>query len=77
MDYLTHQKYKSKQLKNNTIELEKKLKPINISINDMEKKELEKKELTKKRTLTKNTWYDWYDWLIIYIPEPIKKHGRG
>ena len=33
----------------------------------------EKKELTKKRTLTKNTWYNWYDWLINHIPEPIKK----
>ena len=30
----------------------------------------EKKELTKKRTFTKNTWYDW---LIIYISEPITK----
>ena len=23
----------------------------------------EKKELTKKRRFTKNTGYDWYDWL--------------
>ena len=31
-----------------------------------------KKELTK-RTSTKSTCYDWYDWLINYIPESIKK----
>ena len=33
----------------------------------------QKKELTKKRTFTKKTWYNWYDWLINYISEPIKK----
>ena len=22
---------------------------------------------------TKNIWYDWYDWLINYISEPIKE----
>ena len=37
----------------------------------------EKTELTKKRTFTKNTWCDWYDWLITYIPEPIKKLWVG
>ena len=30
---------------------------------------LKKKELTRNRTFTKNTRYDWYDWLINYIPE--------
>ena len=44
-------------------------KPINMSINDMDK--FEKKELTKKGHY-KNTWYDWYNWLINYIPEPIE-----
>ena len=34
---------------------------------------LKKKELTKTRIFRKNTWNDWYDWLIDYIPEPIKK----
>ena len=34
-----------------------------------------KKELTKQRTFTKNTWYDWYDCLIIYIHGPKKNHG--
>ena len=33
----------------------------------------EKRELTKKRTLTENTWHDWCDCLIKYIPESIKK----
>ena len=31
------------------------------------------KELTKKRTFAKNTWFDWYDWLVNCIPEPMKK----
>ena len=59
MDHLRHQKYKNKQLKNSILELENNFKPINISINDMNK--FEKKELTKKRAFTKNNWYDWYD----------------
>ena len=35
------------------------------------------KKLTKKRTFAKNTWNDWYDWLINYTPEPIENCGRG
>ena len=81
MDRLRHQKYKNKQLnntrllkvKNSTLKLENDFKPINISINDMDK--FEKKELTTKRTFTKNTWYNWYDWLINYILEPKKTGG--
>ena len=75
MDHLRHQKYKTKELKNRNFELENNFKPMNMSINIMDK--LEKKELTKKRTFPKNTWYDWYDWLINYIPEPIKKPWVG
>ena len=71
MDHLRHQKYKNKQLKNSALELENDFKSINISINDMDK--FEKKELTKKRTFTKNTWWDWYDWLINYVAEPKRK----
>ena len=56
---LRHQKYKNKQLKNSTLELDK----------------LEKIELTKKKTFTKNT--SWYDLLINYILEPIKKTVGG
>ena len=51
MVHLRHQKYKKKQIKNSTLELENNFKPISISINDMDK--FEKRELTKKRTLTK------------------------
>ena len=50
-DHLRHQKYKNKQLENN-------FKPINISINDIDKFE---KKRTKKKTFTKNTSYDWYN----------------
>ena len=59
MDHLRHQEYKKKQLKNSTSELGNNFKPINISINDMDK--FDKKELTEKKTFTENTWYDWYD----------------
>ena len=34
-------------------------------------------KLTTKRTFTKNTWDDWYDSLIKYIPEHIKKMYLG
>ena len=40
MGHLRHQKYKNKRLKNN-------FKPINISLNDLDK--LEKKRTNKKR----------------------------
>ena len=72
MDYLRHQKYKNKQLKNSNLELENNFNPIKLSINDMDKFE-EKKELPKIRTFTKSTWYDWHDWLINNIPE-LKKN---
>ena len=35
MDHFRHQRYKNKQLKNRTLELEINYKPINISINDI------------------------------------------
>ena len=59
MDHLRHQKYKNKQLKNSSLELENNFKPINISTNNMDKFE-KIKELTKNRTLAKNTWFNWY-----------------
>ena len=37
MDHVRHQKYKNKQLKNSTLELDNEFKLINISINDMDK----------------------------------------
>ena len=42
-------------------------KPINLSIDDMEK--FDQKDMDKKRPI-KNTWYDW---LINCIPEAITK----
>ena len=38
-------------------------------MDDMDK--FGEKQLTKKITFAKKTWYDWYDWLINYIPEPM------
>ena len=76
MDHLRHQKYKTKELKNSTLELEINFRPINISINDIDRFK-KKKELKKKRKFTKNTWYDRYDWSINYFPEPIKNRRRG
>ena len=49
------------------------LKPINISIDDMDK--FEEKEMMKKRSLAKNIWYNWFDCLINYISGPIKMVG--
>ena len=60
MGHLRHQKYINKRLKNSTM-------------NDMDK--FEKTEVTKRRTFNKN-WNDWYDWLINYIPDPIKTRRR-
>ena len=42
-------------------------KPITVSIDDMDK--FERKEMKKIRPI-KNTWYDW---LISYIPDPMRK----
>ena len=46
MDHFRHQKYKNKQLENNGLELEKNLKPICISKNNMDKfeKKIDKEE---------------------------------
>ena len=43
MDHLKQQRYKKKQLKNSTLELDNNFKPINISINDIDKFEKKKK----------------------------------
>ena len=72
MDNLRYQKYKSKQLKNNTLDIENNFNPINISINDMDKFK-KKKKLAEKKTFTKKIWYDWYYWLINYLSELIEK----
>ena len=46
MDHLRHQKYKTKELKNSTLELEINFRPINISINYIDR--FKKKKRTKK-----------------------------
>ena len=51
MDHLKHQKYKNKQLKNSTLELENNFKTINMSINDMDK--FEKKRTNKEENIYK------------------------
>ena len=32
----------------------------------------EEKEMSRKRPFSKITCYDWYRWLISYIPKPVK-----
>ena len=46
-------------------------KPIIVSLDDMDK--FEQKEMKKIRPI-RNTWHDW---LINYIPEPIRKRVGG
>ena len=67
------QKNRVLKVKNSPFELEKGFKPINLSIDNMDK--FEENELTKNNTLAKIIWYDWYDWLINYIHESIKTVG--
>ena len=59
------------KVKNSLLESEKDFKPIKVSADYKDK--FEEKEINKKRTVAKSTWYDLNDWLINYIPEPIKK----
>ena len=66
MDHLRHRKCKNKQLENN-------FKLINISPYDRHK--LGKKRFNKEENIYKKTWHNWYDFLINYVPEPIKKVG--
>ena len=72
MNRLRHQKYKVLKIKNKIVELENDFNSINISMNNMDKFE---KRTNKEQNIYKNNWYDWCDWLINYIPEPIKNRG--
>ena len=45
-------------------------KPIIISKNNMDK--FEEKEFKKEEKIVKKDWYVWHNWLIKYIPGPIK-----
>ena len=63
---------KDRELKDSEVKIKREIKElffksIMVSIGDMDK--FEQKEMKKIR-LIKITWYDW---LINYIPEPIKK----
>ena len=65
---------KDTELKDREIKIRKEIeelfiKPIFVSINDMDRFE---KEEMKKVSPVKNTWYDW---LVNYIPKPMRKSG--
>ena len=67
---------KDRELKDGEVKIEREIeelffKRIIVFIDAMEK--FEQKEMNKIR-LIKNTWYDW---LIRYIPEPIRKRVGG
>ena len=67
---------KDRELKDREVKIKRELeelflKPINESIDDMDK--FEQKEMKKIKPV-KNTWYDW---LINYFPEPIRKSVDG
>ena len=67
---------KDRELKDREVKIKREIeelffKPLIMSLDDMDK--FEQKEMKKIR-LIKNTWYDW---LINYIPEPLKKAVRG
>ena len=51
MNHLKQQRYKKKQLKNSTLELDNNFKSINISINDIDK--FEKKRNNKEENIYK------------------------
>ena len=63
---------KDRKLKGREVKIKREIeelffKPIIVSIDDMDK--FEEKELKKIRSI-KNIWYDW---LLNYIPEPVRK----
>ena len=46
--------------------------PVKIVSSPHEMDEFEKKEMKKSRSLVKNRLNEWYDWLVDYVPKPIK-----
>ena len=46
--------------------------PEKIVSSPHEMDEFEKKEMKKSRSLVKNRLNEWYDWLVDYVPKPIK-----
>ena len=45
---------------------------VNIVSGSEEMYEFEKEEMKKSRLVVKNRWNKWYDWLVDYVPKPIK-----
>ena len=46
--------------------------PIKIILSPQEMDEFEKEEMKKSRPVVKNRLSEWYDWLVDYVPKPIK-----
>ena len=46
--------------------------PIKIISSPQEMDEFEKEEMKKSRSVVKNRLNKWYDWLVDYVPKPIK-----
>ena len=46
--------------------------PMNIIPSPQEMDEFEKEEMKKSRPVVKNKLNEWYDWLVDYVPRPIK-----
>ena len=46
--------------------------PVKIIPSPQEMDEFEKVEMKKSRPVVKNRLNEWYDWLVDYIPKPIK-----
>ena len=47
--------------------------PVKIISSPQEMDKFEKGEMKKGRPVVKNKLNKWYDWLVDYVPKPIKK----
>ena len=50
--------------------------PVKIIPGCQEMDEFEKEEIEKSRPMEKNRLNEWYDWLVDYVPKPIKNAVR-
>ena len=46
--------------------------PVNMIPSPQEMDEFEKEEMKKSRAVAKNKLNEWHDWLVDYVPKPIK-----
>ena len=46
--------------------------PVKIVSSPQEMDEFEKEEMKNSRLVVKNKLNEWYDWLVDYVPKPIK-----